>query len=118
MMTPEAAPLAAVADSPKLSPARLPRAFERLETEEPPHERPREAAPDGTWARIKRVRELYVGPNSWLMGLCLFGPLVIFCPCGACASAARGGGVPGVRAAERLCVLLWAACQGLVCFAP
>ena len=30
---------------------------------------------------MRRVRELYVGPMSWLWGVCVLGPLVLLCPC-------------------------------------
>jgi len=48
----------------------------------PQFEREEEAPPQG-WSRVRRVRELYVGPMSWVMAFCVLGPLVFLCPCGA-----------------------------------
>ena len=42
-----------------------------------------EAPPPTGWSRVRRVRELYVGPMSWIMGFCVLGPLIFLCPCGA-----------------------------------
>jgi hypothetical protein len=61
------------------------RPFERMETEEASVQGA-DGFDDGDgrgWARIRRVRELYVGPMSWLWALCVLGPLVLLCPCGA-----------------------------------
>ena len=41
---------------------------------------------------------------SWLMGVCIFGPFVMLCPCGACLSHAAEG--------TRNCL---AGVQGLTC---
>ncbi len=56
----------------------------------------RASGPGGSadgWARVRRVREMYCGPMSWLWAVCVLGPLVLLCPCGAQlrrATRARG----------------------------
>jgi hypothetical protein len=68
------------------------RPFERMETEAPSPHRADGGEEGGEvrgWARIRRVRELYVGPMSWLWALCVLGPLVLLCPCGALRHALR-----------------------------
>ena len=65
MMQSEARPVAPLED---LQP------FERLEAEDG-------HTPESFAVKISRQRQLYCGPMSWVMALCVLGPAVLLCPC-------------------------------------